>query len=117
MRPGILEPVRYNPRLDRYASMRPRPCGPGYLWHRRLSFPRASHASMRPRPCGPGYLRELFPVLRRTGFNEAQAMRPGIHQHRSLTWDGCTGFNEAQAMRPGIHHTTSRLRVYETRLQ
>ena len=36
------------------------------------------------------------------GFNEAQAMRPGIPGFTGLISSAALSFNEAQAMRPGI---------------
>ena len=54
MRPGIRRNSYCKPCAYERASMRPRPCGPGYT----NTYPRPRHVSRR--------------------FNEAQAMRPGI---------------------------------------
>ena len=87
-------------------SMRPRPCGPGYLAGLHNPSVRWWGPSMRPRPCGPGYGLCLSAGRSQNyPFNEAQAMRPGIHVPRVVELVRMYPFNEAQAMRPGIPQT------------
>ena len=58
MRPGIPPSTLRTFEVMPRASMRPRPCGPGYM------------VGIHSLPCGP------------RSFNEAQAMRPGIRAYR-----------------------------------
>ena len=59
---------------------------------------------MRPRLLHLGYMPpSRTTAARRSGFNEAEAFTPRIHQFISVRREESIGFNEAEAFTPRIH--------------